>query len=120
APDALDVFQQQVDDIVLVASGLARGVRRDQRVVERPQRRGGGQRLLHGAVDARRGDALPRERGNQRRLVDHPPPRNVDQNRRRFHRGKRLYADQPLGLRRERAGQGDDVGRRQKFEQAVV
>src|SRR5262245_30912254 len=29
APNALDVFQQQVDDIVLVASGLAGGVRRD-------------------------------------------------------------------------------------------
>jgi hypothetical protein len=38
APDPLQVFQQQVDDVVLVAAGLAGGMRRDQHIVERPQR----------------------------------------------------------------------------------
>ncbi len=36
APDAVQILHQQVDDVVLVAPGLAGGVRRDQRIVERP------------------------------------------------------------------------------------
>ena len=47
------------------------------------------------------------------------PARDVDQDGRRLHRGQRLRADQPLGLRRERAGERDEVGLRQQLEQAV-
>jgi len=36
APQAVEILKQEVDDVVLVAAGLAGGVRRDQRVVERP------------------------------------------------------------------------------------
>src|SRR5205823_4251927 len=39
APETAKILQQQIDDVVFVATRFARGVRRDQRVLTRPQRR---------------------------------------------------------------------------------
>src|SRR5690242_3429993 len=50
APQALEVLLHDGEHVVLVAARLARGVRRDQHVVHRPQRGIGRQRLLHGHV----------------------------------------------------------------------
>ena len=50
------------------------------------------------------------QRLDQRRLVDHPAARDIDEIGRRLHAGERRGVDQVLGLRGQRAGQRHEIG----------
>src|SRR6185295_17830584 len=120
APEPIEVLEQQVDDIVLVLPCLARSVRRDQYVGNIPQRRGGGERLLDGAVEAGARDAALLKPLDQRRLIHNATARDIDQIRRRPHRGQSARVDQSFGLWRERTGQRDEIRLGQMLDQRRV
>src|SRR6185437_3576909 len=105
AKQAFDVVDENVNDILLVAPGFARGVRRDQYVRQRPEGRLCRQRLLGETIE--RGGARPPagERRDERLLVNNPPARDVDQERAGLQGGERRRVDQTLGFRRQGTGQ---------------
>jgi hypothetical protein len=53
-------------------------------------------------------------RVDERRLVDHAPARRVEKIRGRLHAAERIGIDQLLGFRRQRAGEGNEIGLRQQ------
>jgi hypothetical protein len=59
-------------------------------------------------------DLPSRERVDKRRLVDHAPARRVEKIRGRLHAAERIGIDQFLGFRRQRAGEGNEIGLRQQ------
>jgi len=61
-------------------------------------------------VESRAGDAPRAEGLDQRRLVDHRPPSDVDQERGRLHQGQLRGPDEPAGVAGERDGDHHDVG----------
>jgi hypothetical protein len=114
APEPREIPLHDREHIVLVAAGLACGKRRDEHVLHSPQRRGRGQRLLDHDVERGAPDLPSRERVDERRLVDHAPARRVEKIRGRLHAAERIGIDQLLGFRRQRAGEGNEIGLRQK------
>ena len=74
----------------------------------------GGQRLLDHDVERGTPDLPSHERFDERRLIDHAPARRVEKIRRRLHAAERIGIDQPLGFRRQRAGEGNEIGQRQQ------
>src|SRR4051794_29110019 len=56
-PQPVEIVTQDLDHIVLVATGLARSVRRHQHVLHCPERRALGQRLFGGHIESGAGDA---------------------------------------------------------------
>src|SRR5580658_5032150 len=75
-----------------------RGVRREQHIFQGVERMAGGQRL--GRENVQRGAAKVSgfKRRKQRRLIDHGSAPDVDDHRRRLHRGELRRADHPARL----------------------
>jgi hypothetical protein len=113
-PEPREILLHDREHIVLVLAGLACGMRRDEHVLHQPQRRGRGQRLLDHDVERSASDLPSRERVDERRLIDHAPARCVEKIRGRLHAADRIGIDQLLGFRRQRAGEGNEIGPRQQ------
>ncbi len=114
APEPREILLHDREHIVLVAAGLACGMWRDEHVLHGPQWRGRRQRLLDRDVERGAPDLPSRERVDERRLIDHAPARCVEKIRGRLHAAERIGIDQLLGFRRQRAGEGNEIGLRQQ------
>ena len=75
----------------------------------------GGKRLGGEHVQPRRGDDTLFERLDEGWLVDHATAGDVDQHGSRLHGSECLGADQPSGLRGQRAREHNSVSRRQQL-----
>src|SRR5262249_23512353 len=104
-PQAAEILQQEVEEVVLVAPGLAARMRGDQDVLEGPERRGRCQRLRSEPIESCARDASVTQGLDEGAFVDAAPARNVDEMRRSFHQTQSLGADQTFGLRRQGAGE---------------
>ena len=69
----------------------------------------GRKRLVFEHVDGRATDLSLLERIRQRRIIDDPTARRVDQNGIGFHLGQSLGADEVMGPVRSRHAQADNV-----------
>ena len=118
APEPREILLRDREYVVLVTAGLAGGMWRDEHVLHGPQRRGRGQRLLDRDVERGAPDLPSRERVDERLLVDRAPARRVEKIRGGLHAAERIGIDQLLGFRRQRAGEGDEIGLRQQRVEA--
>jgi len=87
---------------------------RDEHLLHSPQRRGRGERFLDHDVERGAPDPPSRECVDERRLVDHASARRVEKIRGRLRAAERIGIDQLLGFRRQRAGEGNEIGPRQQ------
>src|SRR3984893_19344651 len=104
APQPLQVVEEEVEHIVLIAAGLAGGMRREEDVRQTPDRRRGRQWLIDGDVEGGAGYASLAERLDQRALLDAAPARGIDQIGGGLHLRERCRVDDVLGLPGERTG----------------
>src|SRR5829696_4198095 len=72
-PQPLEIFDEDVDDVLLIMPRLAGRMRRDEDVRHVPQGRCGRERLLDGDNQCGAIDPAPLQACDQRRLVDAPP-----------------------------------------------
>ena len=96
-------------DVLLRLGGGGAEMRRAHHVGMAEQRIRG-RRLLGEHVEGRARDVAGIERRAQRRLVDQPAARAVDDAHALLHRRERLAVDDVLGLLGQRRMQGDEIG----------
>jgi hypothetical protein len=108
--EAADILSQEVRIVSPEAIAAGRTVWRDQYVRQAPQRVLRWQRLDLKGVQAGAGDAALLQRGHECLLVHDPSVSDVDQVRRRLHRGQRGSVDQMVCLAGQRQRDTDEVG----------
>src|SRR5262245_19396418 len=94
APQSPEIFLEDVQDVVLVASRLAGGMGRDKDVRHRPERRCRREWLLDRDIDSRPRNGTDRQPPAQRDLVDAAPAGNIDQKCRSLHEAERVPIDE--------------------------
>ena len=92
-------------------------MRREDDIGRAGQRRAGGQGLVGEDIDRRAGQVPGGEQLGERRLVDNPAARRVDQHRARLHRLHHLAAEEAPGLGGQRHVQRHDVALAQQVLQ---
>jgi hypothetical protein len=100
-PQALEVFFEDIQHIVLIAPCLARAVRRDEDIGQVPQRRLSRQWLLRRNIDGGAGNATGSHRRDQGRLVDYLASCSVDQEGGFLHPAQGVRIDQVFSLLRQ-------------------
>ena len=112
---AAEVLGQNIENVVLVFTGLAGGVRREEAVLERPQRRNRAKRLLRHNVDAGASNGSAAQGVDQRLLIDAAATGDVDQVRRGPQRRQCVGVDDIAGRWREGAGEHGEISAGQQL-----
>src|SRR5580658_4690654 len=99
-PEPVEIVEEDIDDVLLVAARLAARMRRDEYIPRGPEGRGGRQRLLDEDVEGGGGDGALLQRRDERRLLDAATTREVGEKRGRPHQRERFGVDDVLRLRR--------------------
>ena len=110
APEAVEVVEQDVDQVFFVHAGFAAGVGGDEDVFEAPKGGVLGVRLFPEVVDAGAGDGAGLEGGQHGGFVDAAAAGDVDQVGAFFHLREGRGVDDVLGCRRQGTGEGDEIG----------